>query len=140
LADVNESDRSYEVLISTEEQDTFRVISKHLNDANKQTWGGYNLTTLLSNLQDRGRKTTRRGHEGTPFYSIPSVVNRCLSKNDTFGPTTLRNSKFNNNNNVMVKMYNDRTTIRKEHQIVIIGDSHSRGYAAEVKNHLTTNF
>jgi hypothetical protein len=37
-------------------------------------------------------------------------------------------------------MYNDRTTIRKEHKIVIIGDGHSRGYAGEVKNHLTTNF
>jgi hypothetical protein len=33
----------------------------------------------------------------------------------------------------MVKIYNDRTTISKEHKIVIIGDSHSRGYAAEVK-------
>jgi hypothetical protein len=40
----------------------------------------------------------------------------------------------------MVKMYNDRTAVRKEHKIVIIGDSHSRGYAAEIKNHLTTNF
>jgi hypothetical protein len=32
-------------------------------------------------------------------------------------------------------MYNDRT-IRKEHKIVMIDDSHSRDYAAEVKNRL----
>jgi hypothetical protein len=36
--------------------------------------------------------------------------------------------------------YIDRTTIRKEHKIVIIGDSHSRGYAVEVKSHLTNTF
>jgi hypothetical protein len=37
-------------------------------------------------------------------------------------------------------MYSDRTTIRKEHKIVIIGDSHSRGYKAQVKSHLTNKF
>jgi hypothetical protein len=41
--------------------------------------------------------------------------------------------------NVMVQMYNDRVTIRKEHKIVIVGDRHSRGYAVEMKNHLTNN-
>jgi hypothetical protein len=39
----------------------------------------------------------------------------------------IRNSKFSNSDNVMVKLYDDRTTISKEHKIVIIGDSHSRG-------------
>jgi hypothetical protein len=52
---------------------------------------------------------------------------------------TVRNSKFNNNN-VMVKVFSDRTTIRKEYSIIIIGDRHSKGYSAEGKNHLTTNF
>lgn len=52
LADVSESnrlDRSDELLISTEGQDTFSVIGKHLNGANKpkttpvkQTWDGHN--------------------------------------------------------------------------------------------------
>jgi hypothetical protein len=66
LADI-ESGRRDEVLISTEEQDTFNVIDKRLRGANKpktapvkQTWGGHNLTTLLPNLQDRERKTRRR--------------------------------------------------------------------------------
>jgi hypothetical protein len=52
------------VLISTEKQDTFSVIDKHLNGANKpkttlvkQTWDGHNPTTLLPNLQDQERKT-----------------------------------------------------------------------------------
>jgi hypothetical protein len=39
----------------------------------------------------------------------------------------------------MVKIYNDRTIIRKEHKIVIIGCSQSRGYAVEVKNHPINN-
>jgi hypothetical protein len=59
---------------------------------------------------------------------------------NTFGPMTQRNGILNNSDNVMVKMYNDRTTIRKEHGIVVIGDSHSRGYAVEVKTHLINNF
>jgi hypothetical protein len=42
--------------------------------------------------------------------------------------------------NVMVKMYSDRITIRKEHKIVMIGGSHSRGYAVEVKNHPENRF
>jgi hypothetical protein len=86
LADISELDRSDEVLISTEEQDTFRVINNHLNDANKAeeytgkaNLGHNEIRTLLSNPQDRGRKTTRRrGHEEPPFCSlstIPTVVN-----------------------------------------------------------------
>jgi hypothetical protein len=59
---------------------------------------------------------------------------------DTFGPMILRNGKFNNSDNVMVKMYNDRTTVRKEHKIVIIGNSHSRGYTTEVTNQPTNKF
>jgi hypothetical protein len=37
LADISKSDRRDEVLISTEKQDTFNVINKHLNGANKPT-------------------------------------------------------------------------------------------------------
>lgn len=37
----------------------------------------------------------------------------------------------------MVKVYSDRTTVMKEHKSVIIGDSSARGYAVEVKNHLS---
>jgi hypothetical protein len=107
LADISKSDRRDEVLISTEEQDTFSVINKHLNGANKpmttpvkQTSGGHNLTTSLPNLEDRDRKTRRRrGNEETPFYSIPTIVNGCLSTKDTVGPMILRNGKFNNSDN-----------------------------------------
>jgi hypothetical protein len=119
------------VLISTEDQDAFSVIDKHLSGANKlkttvvkQIWSVHNLTTLPHNLQHRERKTrNRRGHEETPFYSIPTIINGCLSTKDRFGPTIQRNGKFNNSDNVMVKVYNDRTTIRKEHRSVIIGES-----------------
>jgi hypothetical protein len=104
---------------------------KHLNSANepkttpvKQTWCSHNITTLLPNLQDRERKSRkRRGHEEIPFYFIPTLVNGCLSTKDTFGPTILRNDRFNNSDNVMTKMYSDGTTIRKEYKIVIIGDT-----------------
>lgn len=63
LADISESGRYYEVLVSTEEQDKLHVIDKHPSGANKpkttpakQIWGGHNLTILPHNLQDRERK------------------------------------------------------------------------------------
>jgi hypothetical protein len=90
------------VFISTEEQGRVSVIDKHLSGANKpkttpvkQPWGDHIQTTSLQILQDQERKARRRrGHEGTPFYSILTIVNGCLPTEDTFGPTILRNGKI----------------------------------------------
>jgi hypothetical protein len=130
LGDISEVD-VMKCLFQQRSKIHFSVIDKHPNGANKprtapvkQIWGGHNLTDLPHNLQDWERKTrSRRGHEETPFYSIPTIVNRCLLTKETFGPTILRNGKFNNSDNMMVKVYSDRTAIRKELKSVIIGDS-----------------
>ena len=45
----------------------------------------------------------------------------------------IRNDKSNDCGNEMVKVCSNRTTIIKEHEIVIIGDSQSRGCAMRVK-------
>jgi hypothetical protein len=40
----------------------------------------------------------------------------------------------------MVKVYNNKAGNKRNHKLVIMGDSHSRGLAKEVKNHLSKNF
>jgi hypothetical protein len=150
LAGINKSDRSDKVLATTMEQETSNIINKHHNSTNKPVSSkstlepssdSHSLTTSLHKLQDRERKIRmERGYEENPIYSIPTIVNGCVSTKDTFGLTSLRKDKSNNSGNEMVKVYNNRSRVRKEHKIVIIGDSHSRGHAMGVKNHLNNNF
>jgi len=47
----------------------------------------------------------------------------------------IRNDKSNNSGNEMVKVCSNRTTITKEHKIVLIGDSQSKGCAMRLKNY-----
>jgi hypothetical protein len=48
---------------------------------------------------------------------------------------SIRNDKSNDSGNEMVKVCSNRTTITKEHEIVIIDNSQSRGCAMRVKNY-----
>lgn len=56
-----------------------------------------------------------------------------IDKDKTFVP--IRNDKSNDSGNEMVKVCSNRTTITKEHKIVIVGNSQSRGCAMRVKNY-----
>ena len=47
----------------------------------------------------------------------------------------IRNDKSNDSGNEMVKVCSNRTTITKEHKIVIVGNSQSTGCAMRVKNY-----
>jgi hypothetical protein len=52
----------------------------------------------------------------------------------------IRNEKSNDSDSKVVKVCRNRTAIKKEHKIVIIGDSHFRDYAMRVINHLNNKF
>jgi hypothetical protein len=54
--------------------------------------------------------------------------------------TTIRKVKSNDSGEGMVEVHTNKAGIMKKHKIVIIRDSHSRGQAKEVKNHLNKNF
>jgi len=56
-----------------------------------------------------------------------------LSTDNRFVP--LRNDKSNDSGNETVKVCCNRTTITKEHKIVLTGDSQSRGCAMRLKNY-----
>jgi lysophospholipase L1-like esterase len=55
-------------------------------------------------------------------------------------PSNTSNNISKNSGKRMMKGHNNKTENNKNHKIVIIGDSHARGLAKEVRNHLKKNF
>jgi hypothetical protein len=148
---ISESDRSDKVLVTATRQEAPNIMNKHQNSANKpvsfktpqdkSSYDPHNLIASPHNPHDRERETImKQGDKGNPVYSIPTIVNGCVTTAVTVGVKTLRKDKSNNSGKRMVKLYNNKAGNKRNHKIVIIGDSHSTGLAKEVKNHLRKNF
>jgi hypothetical protein len=60
--------------------------------------------------------------EGNQVYYIPTIINGILSLDNNCDNTGEASDK-------PVTVHSNRTVVDKEHEIVVIGDSHSRGWA-----------
>jgi hypothetical protein len=127
LAGNSESDRSDKVLATAMRQEAPNIINKHQNSANKRvsfktlfqdkpSHDPHNLIASPHKLQDRERETImKQGDKGNPVYSIPTIVNGCVTTAVTVGVKTLRKDKSNNGGKRMVRVYNNKAGNKRNH-------------------------
>jgi hypothetical protein len=75
------------------------------------------------------------------IYTIPTIVNGQISSNNSDGSVNSENKESNISvTESFLKLGSNMNIPRKEHKIVIIGDSHSRGCAWNLKPYLSDKF
>jgi hypothetical protein len=102
----------------------------HKANTHKQHADITNQDTIKHNQHEQlGRQKMPRHQEGNQVYYIPTIINGILSLDSNGDSTSEASDKA-------ATVHSNRTVVHKEYKIVLIGDSHTRGWAMRLKNNI----
>jgi hypothetical protein len=100
----------------------------------------YSIPTIVNSVIFTGHKNLPASEEEST-YSSPTIVNGVTSTHTSVELVSSRNDKvIVSDSDASVNMLSKLPSQRKEHKIMIIGDSHVRGCSVRVKNLLSNKF